>query len=98
MPTTYKPLPWFFRSPVISVPANGTANYTVDITQSSGTGEEYYRKPCVVVSVEGSTTVKAATGGHTITGFVVTLRNEMNSTQAVRFNAATWDAYAGDFS
>jgi hypothetical protein len=85
-----------FRSPLMTVPASGTALYTVDMATMAGNGEPFFRNPTVVVSVEGSTTVKATSSHHTVDGFKVTLRNENPGTQVVRFNAVAWDAYAGD--
>lgn len=96
MPTP-KPLPWFYRSPKITVPAGGAVNYPISTAQAVGNGEPFYRVPSVVVSVEGSTTVKAAAAQVAPDGFVITLRNELTSgPQSVRFNVAAWDAYAGD--
>lgn len=64
----------------------------------SGSGQPFSRIPSVVVSVEGSTTVKAVASQPSTTGYFITLRNEMSTTQYVRFNAWAWDVYAGDIT
>ena len=88
-----------FRSTELLVPAagaGGVMTYFVDLDEGFAGPNRFSRRPSVLVSVEGSSTVRAVVTTYAAPGhnrMAVTLRNDHGAAQPVRFNLDADDQY-----